>query len=88
MKKKILDEAHVQIKIISELTKKQMNKQFNYSLDDFEIYDSQWRHKDWKTFCKGCGKYDKTKELVEQYIAECKKPYGKRDLSQFHLVSE
>ena len=86
--KKILDEAQVQRKIISELTKKQMNKQFNYSLDDFEIYDSQWRHKDWKTFCKGCGKYDKTKELVERYIAECKKPYGKRDLSQFHLVSE
>ena len=88
MKKKILDEAQVQRKIISELTKKQMNKHFNYSLDDFEIYDSQWRHKDWKTFCKGCGKYDKTKELVERYIAECKKPYGKRDLSQFHLVSE
>ena len=88
MKKKILDEAQVQRKIISELTKKQMNKQFNYSLDDCVIYDSQWRHKDWKTFCKGCGKYDKTKELVERYIAECKKPYGKRDLSQFHLVSE
>ena len=88
MKKKILDEAQVQRKMISELTEKQMNKQFNYSLDDFEIYDSQWRHKDWKTFCKGCGKYDKTKELVERYIAECKKPYGKRDLSQFHLVSD
>ena len=88
MKKKILDEAQVQRKMISELTENQMNKQFNYSLDDFEIYDSQWRHKDWKTFCKGCGKHDKTKELVERYIAECKKPYGKRDLSQFHLVSE
>lgn len=88
MKKKILDEAQVQRKMISDLTKKQMNKQFKYSLDDFEIYDSQWKHKDWKTFCKGCGKYDKTKELVKRYIAECKKPYGKRDLSQFHLVSD
>ena len=88
MKKKILDEAQVQRKMISDLTKKQMNKQFNYSLDDFEIYDSQWRHKDWKTFCKGCGNYDKTKELVERYIAECKKPYGNRDLSHFHLVSD
>ena len=88
MKKKILDEAQVQRKMISELTKKQMNKQFNYSLDDFEIYDSQWRHKDWKTFCKGCGTYDKTKELVKRYITECKKPYGKRDLSQFHLISD
>lgn len=88
MKKKILDEAQVQRKMISDLTKKQMNKQFNYSLDDFEIYDSQWKHKGWKTFCKGCGKYNKTKELVERYIAECKKPYGKRDLSQFHLVSD
>lgn len=88
MKKKILDEAQVQRKMISDLTKKQMSKQFNYSLDDFEIYDSQWRHKDWKTFCKGCGTYAKTKEVVERYIAECKKPYGNRDLSQFHLVSD
>ena len=86
--KKILDEAQVQRNLNFKRIKKQMNKQFNYSLDDFEIRDSQWRHKDWKTFCKGCGKYDKTKELVKRYIAECKKPYGKRDLSQFHLVSD
>ena len=86
--KKILDEAQVQRNLNFKRIKKQMNKQFNYSLDDFEIYDSQWRHKDWKTFCKGCETYDNTKELVERYIAECKKPYGNRDLSQFHLVSD
>lgn len=84
--KKILDEAKVQMNLYSKLIKKQMSRQFNYSLDDFEIYDSQWKHKDWETWCKGCGRYDKTKELVERYIAECKKPYGKRDLSFIHLA--
>ena len=86
--KKILDEAQVQRNLNFKRIKKQMNKQFNYSLDDFEIYDSQWKHKNWKTWCKGCGQFEKTKELVKRYIAECKKPYGKRDLSQFHLVSD
>lgn len=52
--KKILDEAEVQRNLNFKRIKKQMSKQFNYSLDDFEIYDSQWKHKDWKTWCKGC----------------------------------
>ena len=84
--KKILDEAQVQRNLNFKRIKNQMNKQFNYSLDDFEIYDSQWKHKDWKTWCKGCGQFDKTKKLVEQYIAECKKPYGKRNLYFVHLA--
>lgn len=83
--KKILDEAQVQRNLNFKRIKKQMNKQFNYSLDDFEIYDSQWKHKDWKTWCKGCGHFDRTKKLVERYIAECKKPYGKRNLDFVHL---
>ena len=36
---------------------------------------------------KGCGRYDHTKKLVERYIEECKKPYGHRDLSQFHTLN-
>ena len=84
--KKILDEAQVQRNLNFELIKNQMNKLFNYSLDDFEIYDSKWKHKDWKTWCNGCGQFDKTKALVERYIAECKKPYGKRNLDFVHLV--
>ena len=68
--KKILDEAEVQRNLNFKRIKKQMSKQFNYSLNDFEIYDSQWKHKDWKTWCKGCGQFNKTKELVERYIAE------------------
>ena len=83
--KKILDEDQVQRTLNFKRIKKQMNKQFNYSLDDFEIHDSQWKHKDWKTWCKGCRQFDKTKELVERYIAECKKPYGKRNLDFVHL---
>lgn len=84
--KKIKDEVQILRENISKSIEAQMNKQFNYSLDDFEIYDSQWKHKDWKTWCKGCGRYDKTKELVERYIIECKKPYGKRNLSFVHLM--
>ena len=84
--KKILDEAEVQTNLNSKRIKEQMNKQFSYSSDDFEIYDSQWKHKDWKTWCKGCGQFDKTKVSVERYIAECKNPYGKRNLDFVHLV--
>ena len=85
--KKILDEAQVQRELNTKLIKKQKSKKFNYTFDDFEIYDSQWKHKDWKTWCKGCGRYDHTKKLVDRYIEECKKPYGQRDLSQFHTLN-
>jgi len=84
--KRIKDEAQVRRELNEKLIKSQMAKTFNYSLDDFEIHDSQWKHKDWKTWCKGAGSYDKTKELVERYVSECKKPYGTRDLSFVHLV--
>lgn len=84
--KRIKDEAQVRRELNEKLIKSQMAKTFDYSLDDFEIYDSQWKHKDWKTWCKGAGRYDKTKELVKRYVSECKKPYGTRDLSFVHLV--
>lgn len=84
--KKIKDEAQVRRELNEKLIKSQMAKTFDYSMDDFEIYDSQWKHKDWKTWCKGAGRYDKTKEIVERYVSECKKPYGTRDLSFVHLV--
>jgi len=84
--KKIKDEAQVLRELNSKSIKAQMNKKFDYSLDDFVIYDSQWKHKNWNTWCKGAGRYDYTKKKVEQYIVECKKPYGQRDLSFVHLV--
>ncbi len=66
----------------------QQNKKFNYTLDDFEIYDSQWKHKDWKTWCKGANNYSETKEIVKKYISECAKPYGKRNISFVHLIND
>jgi len=86
--RKVIDEAQNQRIINSQLIKKQMSKKFNYSLDDFsiELSNGNWKHKDWKTWMKGCGQYDQTQRLVEKYIAECKKPYGQRNLSQFHLA--
>ena len=86
--KRVYDPEQQRIKNMQKLYISQKQKTFNYSLDDFEIYDSQWKHKDWKTWCKGCGRYDHTVKLVERYIEECKKPYGQRDLSQFHLISD
>jgi len=85
---KFISDEQKKINELKHLYENQKNKVFNYSIDDFEIYDSQWKHKDWKTWYKGCGRYDHTKKLVERYIEECKKPYGQRDLSQFHLVSD
>ena len=86
MKKRIISEEQKRLNEVKSLYNNQKNKSFNYSIDDFEIYDSQWKHKSWKTWMKGCGRYDHTKRLVEKYIAECKKPYGKRNLSEFHLI--
>lgn len=87
MAKRIISEEQKRLNEVKNLYTSQKHKTFNYSIDDFEIYDSQWKHKDWKTWMKGCGRYDHTKKLVEQYIEECKKPYGKRNLSMFHLVA-
>lgn len=88
--RKVIDEAQNQRIINSQLIKKQMSKKFNYSPDDFSIdlLSGKWKHKDWKTWMKGdpSGDYIKSKEIVLKYIKECKKPYGQRDLSQFHLL--
>lgn len=85
--KRFYDPEQLRIKSMQKLYVSQSKKSFNYSIDDFEIYDSQWKHKDWNTWMKGCDRYDHTKKLVERYIEECKKPYGQRDLSQFHLCN-
>lgn len=86
MSKKILSPEMEMLNKVQGLYEKQRNKKFNYNIDDFEIYDSQWKHKDWKTWCKGAGRYDKTKEIVEKYIEECNKPLEERNLSFIHLA--
>ena len=86
---RIISDDQRKINEVKHLYKKQQKKKFNYSPDDFSIdlLSGKWKHKDWKTWMKGCGRYDHTKKLVERYIEECKKPYGQRDLSQFHTLN-
>ena len=87
---KIISDEQKKINELKHLYENQKNKVFNYSIDDFDIIGGNWQHKDWKVWMKGDpnGNYSKTKKIVEKYIKECKKPYGQRDLSQFHLVSD
>ena len=90
--RRIISDDQKKINEVKHLYKKQQKKKFNYSLDDFSIdlLSGKWKHKDWKVWMKGVpsGDYAETKEIVKRYIKECKKPYGQRDLSQFHLFSD
>jgi len=88
--KRVYDPEQLKIKSMRKLYDVQKNKSYSYSFDDFDIVGGNWQHKDWKVWMKGDpnGDYSKTKKIVLKYIAECKKPYGQRDLSQFHLVSD
>ena len=69
-----------------KLYREKAAKVYNYNIDEFEIYDSQWKHKSWKTWCKGAGRYDETKKIVERYISECNKSPNDCDLSFIHLI--
>jgi hypothetical protein len=90
--KRVYDSEQQRIKEMQKFYTSQSKKTFNYSPDDFSIdlLSGKWKHKDWKTWMKGdpSGDYAKSKAIVLKYIEECKKPYGQRDLSQFHLVSD
>ena len=88
--KRIISNEQKRINEVRGLYESQRNKEFNYSINDFDIISGNWQHKDWKVWMKGDpnGDYSKTKKIVLKYIEECKKPFGKRDLSQFHLVND
>jgi hypothetical protein len=90
--KRVYDAEQQRIKEMQKLYASQSKKTFNYTPDDFSIdlLSGKWKHKDWKTWMKGdpSGDYAKSKAIILKYIAECKKPYGQRNLSQFHLVSD
>ena len=71
-----------------KLYREKAAKVYNYTIDEFEIYDSQWKHNSWKTWCKGVGRYDETKKMVERYISECNKSPEDCDLSFVHLTDD
>lgn len=83
--RRVYDQEQKRIQEMQKLYVSQKNKKFNYKIEDFEIYPNGWKHKKWNTWMEGAGNIHKTKEIVEKYIDECKKPYGKRNLSFVHL---
>lgn len=92
--RRVYDAEQQRIKEMQKLYGVQKNKSFNYNIDDFFVeptyassIEFKWKHKDWKTWMKGTKGFNQTKSIIKNYISECKKPYGQRDLSQFHLVS-
>ena len=86
--KRVYDPEQLRIQSMQKLYKSQSQKSFDYTLDDFENCGGCWKHKDWKVWMKGHSSYAKTQEIIKRYIAECKKPYGKRNLSEFHLCKD
>ena len=91
--RRVYDTEQQRIKEMQKLYGVQKNKSFNYNIDDFFVeptyagsIEFKWKHKDWKTWMKGTKGFNQTKSIIKNYISECKKPYGQRDLSQFHLV--
>ena len=85
--KRVYDPEQLRIQNMQKLYVSQKKKKFDYSLDDFENCGGCWKHKDWKLWMKGDPSYSKTQEIIKHYIDECKKPYGKRDLSFVHACT-
>ena len=89
MAKRIITEEEKYREKVEKLCEEAKNKTYNYTLDDFEIMGGCWKHKNWKTWCKGVESYSETQEkFVKRYIDECNKPYGHRDLSFVHLSND
>lgn len=75
---------------LKPLYERQKARVYNYSPEDFEVdlLTNKWRHKSWKTWMQGGNDYSATKQIIQKYIDECAKPYGTRDLSEFHLFHD
>ena len=92
--RRIISDDQKKINEVKHLYKKQQKKKFNYNINDFFVeptyagsIEFKWKHKDWKTWMKGTKGFNQTKSIIKNYISECKKPYGHRDLSKFHLIT-
>lgn len=73
--------------ILQKLQDMQKSKLYKYNLDDFTIDENHnISYKGWKTKIQGGKNVIETIEIINKYIEECEKPYGKRDLSFVHLV--
>lgn len=78
----------IDIELLQRLQDKQRLKEYKYNLEDFKIDENNnISHPEWKgTKIQGGNSVIESVEIINKYINECEKPYGKRDLSFVHLV--
>jgi hypothetical protein len=83
-----IDEADKSRELQSKAYEIAKKKNWNLIKDDFTIDENfNFTHTSWKgVFCKGGDTVVATIEIINRYINECNKPYGKRDLSFIHLA--
>lgn len=83
-----IDEDAKKRKLQSKAYEIAKKKNWNLIQDDFTIDEKfNFTHTSWKgVFCKGGDTVVATVEIINRYIDECNKPYGKRDLSFIHLA--
>lgn len=86
--KRYIDPEIKKLSLNIQLQEKSKSKNYNFKFEDFDIVGGNWKHKDWNTWMKGGDGYAETEKIVKRYIAECKKPYGTRDLSFIHLAND
>lgn len=85
---KIIFSSEQQLNETKVLFENQKNKVFNYVLNDFIIDENNnFYHKNWKTKVKGGNSKSETIDIINRYIIECNKPYGKRNLNFIHLTN-
>lgn len=88
MAKIIFSSEQQQLNETKVLFENQKNKVFNYMLNDFIIDENNnFYHKNWKTKIKGGNSKSETIDIINRYITECSKPYGKRNLNFIHLAN-
>ena len=82
MAKKFIDPEVERVLNNMKLVDAHKAKTYDYSIEDFIIEKNKWRHKDWNCWMQG------TKRTVLKYIKECNKPWGERNLDEFHLAED
>ena len=88
--KAILSDEQKRLNVVQKLYNIQANKKFEYVITDFIIeptnhHNYKWRHITWKTWLEGSNSEYNTKNIIQNYIDECNKPYGQRTLDFIHL---
>ena len=88
--KKVLDDEVVRRKELEIAYDAAKNKVWTFNEEDFTIDPKfNFTHATWKgTYCKGGESLVDTIEIINRYIDECQKPYGKRNLSFIHIVKD